>query len=324
LWHWPLYVFATMLVFNKLEYAPIVLCLTFFFSYLSYTFIESNKRIIYPKKIILSAIVIIAVSFLFYLFPINQYFLDKKIIELSDYQENHKEEINEQMSRSSCFITSTLFYEDFSEAECLKLSDSKANILLIGDSHAAVFSLSLKEKLASQDKNFLQATTSSCPFFLNPTGRDENVKLVRYILYEFIPQNCHKIERVIISANWRAKTDEELKTKVPELIDYIQKFDIKVKVLGQTETYSMSYPSIAARQLLLNKNIDSRYIELEPSLKNDLMKSFIPEDIYVDIYEIKDLKKISGYTPYLYDEDHLTKFGTEQIINYAERKRLFD
>jgi peptidoglycan/LPS O-acetylase OafA/YrhL len=323
LWHWPLSVFATVLAFNKLKYAPVLFVLTFLLSYLSYRFIESNKKIRSPQRIILCSLIALAFAFSCYFLQVNRYFIDKNMIDLSDYQNNHQAELNAQMKRASCFITSTMVYENFSTTECLNLSESQENVLLIGDSHAAVLSASLKKKLTAQGKNFLQATTSSCPFFLNPVGRDENVKLVKQVLYEFIPQNYNEIGQIIISANWKDKPDEELQIKIPELIAYLQSFNVKVKIMGQTETYSMSYPSIAARQLLLNRNLDALYIENESREKNRFIKSLIPATIFVDVYEVKGLRKIDGYTPYLFDEDHLTEFGADQIIDYAENNGLF-
>ncbi|MBV4359400.1 acyltransferase family protein [Pinibacter aurantiacus] len=324
LWHWPLWVFAAGLAFNKPGHVFVISILTLCFSVVSYRYIESNKKLFYPYKIIACTAFMTLVAALLYVFPVNQYFIDKKIIALANYQASHDEEINEQMKRGSCFLYSKSNEQDFSNTACLTLSDSMENILLIGDSHAAVLSLSLRKKLASQNKNLLQATTSNSGFFLNPTGRD--AKLVNYVLQEFIPQNHSKISEIIITKNWLTLENDQLKAKVLELVGYLQRFNIKVRVIGQTKTYAISYPTIAAKEIYLSKDLNNNYAMTESQQANTLLKQLLPSSVYVDVYDV-NLTKIKtqaeGYTPYMYDDNHLTVFGADQLIDYAGKNGLF-
>jgi hypothetical protein len=229
------------------------------------------------------------------------------------------------MKRGTCFTFSHSKYEDFSTAACLNLSDSAENVLLIGDSHAATMSLSIRKKLAAENKNFLQATTSNSGFFLNPTGREDGVKLVNYILTEFIPKNHSRISEVIITKNWINAEANELKVKLPELINYLQSFKMKIRVLGQTKTYSISFPTIAAKEIYLSKDLANGYVDDISLQRNIFLKNLLPADIYVDIYDI-NLTKITtqteGYVPYMFDDNHLSVFGADQVIDYVDKNKL--
>jgi hypothetical protein len=324
-------VFSTYLALQGYFYSLLVFILTVLFSYLSYIFIE--KKQIKPNKIIGCVIMSIIFAFASYKLPMNQYFIDKKIQDLAIYGNIHWNEIKEQLDMGKCYINSKSDYENYDEIECLTLSDTLKNVLLIGDSHASMLSSSLRKKVNSRNENFLQANVSGAKFELNPEGKSFSVDFVKYILYDFIPKNGNKIDMVIISNHWlqmRVDSKKELKQKTLDLIDYLQDAmgGGKVKIIGQTEMYSIPFPSICAREIIFNKDLHMGFIDKKALEFNLFLKSFIPDEIYIDVYDISGINKFgkynNQYVPYMYDNNHLTNFGAEQIIDYASKKGLFN
>ena len=72
--------------------------------------------------------------------------------------------------------------------------------------------------------------------------------------------------------------------------------------------------------ITFNENLDSRYIDKEAEKLNTYFKSFIPQDVYVDIYNknvIKYDKKTK--TPYMFDDNHLSHCGADQVVDYLTK-----
>lgn len=329
LWHWPLYVFTIYLGLTRLTVLTFIPVLTVIFAWLSYRYIESNKKMMIPKRILAGGIIVLAFSVLMSFVPLNRYFIDKEITDLVNYRENHKEEIAEQMSIGNCFIDLDQYSEDFRNMNngCLHLSDSTENVMLIGDSHAAVLSYSLRKELEKHHKNFLQATAAAAHFVVNPKETHQSAAYVKYILHEFIPQNVGKIKTVIfssISGGFGEDTYEGSRDRLAELIEYLQGYNIRVKVIGYTPHYRLSFPTIAAWELRINKSIDQSYEIDDVRQQNEFFKASFPDSVYIDVYDIEGLKKIEGYMPWMYDDGHLTVFGADQVVDYLSKKGVFD
>ncbi len=325
LWHWPLYVFLVGFGYEGIYAISILLAVVLLLSSVSYKYIETNRNIFSSLRQRISyTSLIILFSLTLQFIHINEYLIDDKILKLVNYQNKDKEE---QFNTGKCYLYSKSQYEDFSSQECLSISDTKRNILLIGDSHAAQFSLNLNEYLDSLNMNLLQATTSYCYPFLNPRGRDENAKLVEYVLTDFIPEHSSKIDLVIISANWvdnQVYSNDELQIKIVELINYLKQNNIKVKMIGQTENYSNPFPFILGKQLSFSFFNTDNFVNRESYDMNEYLKSFISEEIYIDVYNILDDKMSSDYEPYMFDNNHLTTWGTLQYIPFLINKGLLE
>ncbi|WP_158849272.1 acyltransferase family protein [Algibacter sp. L1A34] len=326
LWHWPLFVIASSLGFKGVYFTIILLAVVILISYASYKYIETNKNLFFSlKRRLLIPLIVIGFSVIMGSFHINKLFINDKTLELADYKEGHLDQITDQFNVGKCFFDDSFYYEDFSNADCIQLSDSKKNVLLMGDSHAAEFSLSLKNALNLLDMNLIQATTSYCFPLLNSNGREENVKLTNYILKDFIPENSTKIDLVIISANWsggQGYSNDDLKVKIIELIDYFKQNNIKVKIIGQTENYSLPFPAISSKKIVY-KYIDmTDFINIKSYDTNEFLKSFIPKEIYIDVYNLLNQKVSPDYIPYMFDKNHLTLWGADEYLKLILNEQI--
>lgn len=324
LWHWPYFVLFLSLGMDSLKYVPLLLVLSFVSACISYRYIEQSeyKRNSYILYLPLFGLML---SGLFYKYPMNKLIYDEQILRLAGFRKDYSQLQQKQFKQGSCFIYSDSRFEDYNKNVCLEIDNHRKNVLLLGDSHAAHFSYSLNKFYAEKNINLLQATTSYCFPLLNPKGRDENVKLINFMYNDFIPKNHSEIDLVIISANWKDKqlyTLPELKTKLLELIRYLESKNIKYIFFGQTETYKYPFPEIIAKKEMFpiideDNFIDKRSLES----RNFLMKT-LPPDRYIDLYNVQSLKHLSKnrLTPYMFDDNHLSMFGTDQIVRYINLK----
>ncbi|PZU87527.1 MAG: hypothetical protein DI529_07165 [Chryseobacterium sp.] len=325
LWHWVIFVLFSSIGFENLEYVPLILLLSLLMAHLSYSYIEKYD-FKFNKSIIYLSISGILISTIFYFYPISKFVYGEKELKLADFAKDYKKhQMIKQFKTGECFLYSKSKYEDYKKNVCLEIDKKRKNVLLIGDSHAAHLSYSLNKYYKKNNINFLQATTSYCFPIINPRGREENVKLVNYIFSDFVPKNNKKIDLVIISANWKdmqGYTYYELKNKIGELIKYFEDKKLNYIFLGQTETYKFPFPEIIAKKQIFSFIKEENFISKNTLETRDFLLKTIPKDKYIDLYKIKSIKHLSKdkKTPYIFDDNHFTTFGTEQIVEFISSK----
>ncbi|RBN49496.1 acyltransferase family protein [Flavobacterium psychrolimnae] len=335
LWHWPIYIiFKYYGVANELNIIPMCL-LSLIFSVLSFYFIEQNKSFS-TYKVIIPLFLIISLSsvYLFY-YPTNKFsklvsIYDASTFEIANYNEAHKAEKDKQFNPCGCFITGGDNIKDFNKEKCLKIDKSKKNMLLIGDSHSAQFSQTLREKL--KDYNLIEVSAGYTFPFPNPKGLKDSRDLMSFLYSDFIPKNASDIDVVLISVHWMmAKQSvmgyekEEIKTKLLEMTNYYSKFGIKFLILGQTESYTTTFPRVVAFNKINDNNEFSKYFSNETAFMNIFLKTIIPDKNYVDLYNLKGITKFDSNKniPYMFDDNHFTKYGTDQIVDYLLKNKYF-
>ncbi|PNW26615.1 hypothetical protein BKP44_16205 [Formosa algae] len=328
LWHWPLYVFFMSWGLSRFRYTFMLLLLSILFSILSYNFVES-KRIIEFKKVFYSSVFLLLLSGLLFHFPINKFFINKDVISLASFNKDYTTKRSKQFSSGKCFISTKSNFTDFNKNLCLEFSYTQRNVLLIGDSHAAHYSESLIKFFKEKNVNLLQATTSGGFPVLNSKGRRENTKLWDFMFDEFIPKNNSKIDFIIISANWvdlQGYNHNEIEFKIMELMNYLKTNKIDFVFLGQTEKYSSPFPEVISKKEMNNFIEVNNFIDIKSVKMNNFLKSFIPNEKYIELFNMKEILKISEdkNTPYMFDDNHFTIFGTDQIINYLEGRKEFE
>lgn len=128
---------------------------------------------------------------------------------------------------------------DFDAGECLRTVPGKANILLVGDSHAAHLWSGLKTEFA--DANVMQATSTGCKPVLSGKGERTCVDLIQMTLGTFL--QTHRPDVIILSARWIESDISDVERTLKALAGKAG----RVVVLGPIAEYAMPLPRLLAQ-----------------------------------------------------------------------------
>jgi len=325
LWHWPVIVLSQYFAFELgLLSGTCLFVISIILSYLSFRYIESSK--IRSKPILLIAAVLLVCNFTLSKYSLNKIFFKSKTLEIAYYSANHKEERNMQMSEGKCFTTAGI--KAFKNIPCLDINEHEKNYLLIGDSHGAHISQSLREALAKKGINLLQATASGgLPTYnFNDTlfwvfkseTRQQSRQVMKYIYRDFIPANISKLDGVIISANWAqwpGFSKEQILNYIRETVAYLNKQHVKCIIIGQSEVYSLPYTTILAKDIQYNTTTTSKYLDKSADEMDKFLSSALKPN-YIDIYDYGSVPPLlNNETPYMTDGNHFSKYGADLAVS---------
>lgn len=324
LWHWPVYVIAQYYGLG----ADIIMVVTFCvlsvgLGYLSYKFIEpiqfSRKR-----GIVTAMAVLFTAMFSLQYFNANRVMYDAKTLTIANNIGVKSTPFYNQYRKDTCFAETMRIYK---KKPCLCFEEGKKNILLIGDSHLAQLSQSLREGFAKDNINFLQATApATLPTIRSYYNKKNNVReLMDYTFHDFIPKNAGKIDGVIISGNWAGQGQVErgeIIGGIKGTIDYLKRYNIPIVVIGQTERYTVPYPVVAARAWQYKTDsafyLDSGSININKFLKANL------KGYYIDILNKDNFPPLSPKNvTYMRDKDHFTKYGADLAVEKIKRDKVW-
>ncbi|CAG5072018.1 hypothetical protein DYBT9623_03957 [Dyadobacter sp. CECT 9623] len=324
LWHWPIYVVGGYLGI-KLDVTSTVLYIAVSLgaAYLSYTYIESIK---FKGNIMLSVSTgsLACVAILISHYSINEVVFEEKSLAMSRYDETHQEERNRQFGIGSCFMTAHSYGpKNFKRDFCLSIKDNKKNYILIGDSHSAHLSQSLREYFQKLNVNLNQASASGCLPLLKPNGEARCRELMNFLYHDYLPKHAKEIDGVVISGNWVGYASKEvLLTDIQETLQYFKKLNLKVILIGQNETYTIPFSSIAARECEMDTELSYRYLDDSSLEVNDFLKSNLAS-MYVNIYDLNIPKISADNVPYMFDQNHFTKYGADRVAIEIFRSKQF-
>lgn len=330
LWHWPLYVLMVYLGKENFFNAWSLIIASVLLAYFSYYYIESRKTLNRVSFILASSCGILIFSGFLYVYPIN--ILSKnlsihtdKVFDIINFNEKYYSNggFQKQFNSCGCFIQHGKATK-FNYNNCLKIDKTKQNILLIGDSHSAQLSLSLREKMALNEINVLEASAGHALPVIKTKGVKKSRDLMDYVFDKFIPENRKNIDLVVVSAHWmRYKSPkigydrDELVKKLEEIIKYFSTNNIDYLIIGQTASYDMAFPKL----LGLYPNEINQHQKQDGKVINDLLMSIFPQENYLDVYNYKlwlnNNMMGSDNVPYMLDDNHLSKLGADQLINYV-------
>jgi peptidoglycan/LPS O-acetylase OafA/YrhL len=332
LWHWVLYVLFKNFGLASRQHVILLIILSILFSYFSYKYIEGNKRIARLRYIFLSTILLWICSAFLFAYPKNtitdwmSIYQNKKYI-IGEFRDNYvKTEKNGQYNPCGCAILSDESFSDYNFKKCLTLSDKKPNILLIGDSHMAQFSSSMRKW---KEYNVLEASAAYILPLKNARGKEPSEKLMNYIYEDFIPNNAEKIDLIIISAHWLMQkdpninyTNQELERRIQSTTRFFKRKNLNFLIIGQTESYTLDYPRILMLRQLSRNGTD--FLDLQSLEMNVFLKKLFNEDHYIDIYRTSEVIRYDSIRlkPYMFDTNHLTKFGADQIADKIVLERV--
>lgn len=330
LWHWPWFILFKYFGFIGAWSTVILIGISILSAYLSFKLIEKNKKLSNIYFALISSVVLAVASALLFSKPdllskLSIY--QTKKFQIADYENKYRENgKDKQFNPCNCFITNGQKINEYDSKRCLMISETKKNIFLIGDSHSAQYSSSLRNL---SDINLLEASAGYVFPFPGSRGKKDTKRLMDYVFNEFIPKNHQRINLIIISAHWLMKdnpnlhySEEEIKRGVLETIAYMNKFHINYVFLGQTETYNMSYPKILMLKNFCRK--ESEFVNSEALKMNEMLKNIVPKNNYIDLYENKSINKVdkTGEIPYMFDGNHYSKFGAQQVVKNIIEKRV--
>lgn len=332
LWHWPVYV-----LYRKYEFAlpykfsiVVPLLLSVVLASLSYYWVEQRKGQVIVRSLGLALPALIGLTVVFYLGA--QWPLWGKIRALGAKYANYFEyDEHAHLNPCNCYITDSKNYDFFDADQCLAIDSTKQNILLMGDSHAAHFSTAFRKALHDGQK--LQEISLSLTFpFPNPRGYGKSVDLWRYFYQEYLPQHYQHIDKVFISVHWLMYhykgmnyTKEEIAQGIGQMLRIFEGYGLDYYFIGQTEEYLLPYHKLALK-MKTDKTLDeSHYVNAVGARVNSYLKMIIPQERYIDIYQLKDLMHDSDRlgAPYMFDKHHLSPAGASQVINYLKQKNYF-
>lgn len=314
LWHWPVYVISNYFGLQlNIENVLIFLILSILLGYFSYKYIESIN-FSSNKLILVTMIITVLLTGFLSIFPINSFMFKSVSVYLANFEKVKLDKRN-QFSSGCCFISSgNEGVHAYRKDECLKIETGKMNILLLGDSHAAQLSLSMKEAMEKQHINMLQASASGCIPVKRSNGYERCSDIMDYIFNDFLVKNSKMIDGVFICADWSGKAAGDSNSVVVDIsntIQYLNKLHIPFLLIGQNETYNIPYSTISAKEYEYGMNIRNSYLDADSYNINEILKKAF-EPFYINIFNVKITPKLSSTnSPYMFDKNHFTIYGAD-------------
>jgi peptidoglycan/LPS O-acetylase OafA/YrhL len=324
LWHWPVYVIAQYYGLGTGAVAVVGYCLlSVGLGYLSYKYIEP-LQFTGKKKILSGMVALFAAVFALGYFNVNQMLYSKKTLAIAGYAPETNP-FFAQFRKDTCFVEGMKKYK---EEACLCFAPGKKNILLIGDSHLAQLSQSLREDYGDSI-NFLQATApATLPTVKSYYNKkNNNRQLMDYTFFDFIPKNADKIDGVIISGNWagqRIVGNDSVLFGIKEVIAYLETYDIETVVIGQTERYTVPYPVVAARSDRYDTENNEFYLDDYTQDLDDFLNANL-KGVYIDVINEEEFPPLSDEgEPYMRDKDHMTKYGADLLVARLKDDKVWE
>lgn len=322
LWHWPLIVLGTYFSLSQQwSYLLAVLILSFALGALSYHVVEKNRFLQTPKWLLTTAVLVIVTTFMGTQFPLHKLFTNPQEANLVAFHYRYPREFAAaQYGFGESHLLSRSRFEDFDTTRLFQFSDTQPNYLLLGDCHAGMFAHTLQKLARTNKVNLLQATGDDVfpaphvrPIYAGPTA------LMRYMYEHYLPENHHRIDKVILSANYAGYSKNEVEEYLDSIEAYFKKLHIPVVYIGQTESYTVEYPVIETLHLKFGIEPEN-YLQTYRTGANNFLKTSKIADRYVDVYCHASLKSTNGVESYMYDADHFSIYGTEQYKEILQEK----
>lgn len=124
---------------------------------------------------------------------------------------------------------------------CLVLADDRPNVLLVGDSHAAMYWHGLAT--AFPGVNVLQATTAGCRPLDPPAGEPACETLIGAVWTDFLPAHAQRLDTILLAGRWRSGDIAALGPTLAAL----SRHGVPVVVLGPVAEFSPDAPVILSR-----------------------------------------------------------------------------
>lgn len=322
LYHWPLYVFILFFeVDTSLKYRILAICISFILAILSYEGIEKRNYSNKAKSVLAVSLLIFIFSFSITKVDAENYTYENKnlINTTSSYKYSKKAE--DQYKIDIKHLTHKKDYKTIIQNLDIPVSDKK-NVVLLGDSHAGMFSETVNNIFADKkDINLIQITADATYPMENSKGIYPNpVQYFNYIFTEYFPKYYKNIDLIIINANYSGYPEKEIKNNLKTTEQYFSKYKIPTVYIGMTDFYVIDFPTYYYIKKKYNANMYTEEKKIRETERfNTFLKNYLG-DRYIDLLNVKINKVSAENYPYIYDTNHLTLFGTEQYRNILSQK----
>jgi peptidoglycan/LPS O-acetylase OafA/YrhL len=321
LWHWPVWVFGSLVHEPKgpLENLAYI-AVSFGLALISWRFIEAPFRTnpawrSSPRTLGFGSAAMVAAAGVTIALP----FLSQGYWQVPDKVQavagfvNY--DPNPNFRTGTCFLTSGFNkFEMFRKDDCLKLATDKPNYVLIGDSHAAHIYPGL---LQNRDINVLQATASGCKPTDGAPGEKRCTDLVSYMFNDFLPK--HHVDGVVLSGRWQVSDIPRLLSAVRKLKPYTG----KLVVLGPIVEYDRALPRLLAQAMYEGDDaLPARHHRDEPRDVDQKMRKALANSgaTYVSLYDAVCPNGTctlwtADNNPLQFDYGHMTAAGSRLILS---------
>ena len=246
LWHWPLTVFQSNYALlltggSEREQKLAIIAWSLLLATVSWRLIEQpfrvgswrpSRPVLFRSAAVGTAIVMIlgVVAWSANGFPARYTAHQLKIASYLSY------DAGPMLRSGPCFVAD-VDRETFAP-NCLALDSSRANYLLLGDSHAAELWSGLNS--VYPEINFLQATAAGCiPVIRHRLGEAPHcVHAIDNILNEFLPR--HRVDAVLMAARWKG----DYLPQIAATLDWFKTQHIPVILFGPTVVYDSPLPRL--------------------------------------------------------------------------------
>ncbi len=250
LWHWPIITFWRLrhdMVLTPADTA-IVVTLSFAAAVLSYRFVErptiDGFRGFRPGRLVAGGLVgvglIVATAGVVHLNAENWRTYPPEVRKVASYADyTATADHRAQFLDGTCFVS---LGETYQRDACLKLSTTKPNMLVFGDSHAAQYWKAIEERFPAW--NVMQATGAACRGLWNVRAESHCLGFMPWILDDWLVKN--RIDAIILAGRWLDGEDDLVKDTVSRLVAR----GVPLTVIGPTVEYEGEMPAILADAMM--------------------------------------------------------------------------
>lgn len=323
LWHWPVLVFMRQAGYSSRSDALVAIAICFVLSWLSWRFVEQPFRktgpIIKPGTFVTGGAAAMAITAVLALISVP---LNAVLLPMSDHARTiaqfDTQPSIKSMRAGSCFLNrDTKDFSAYRKDECLSVDPKRANVLLIGDSHAAQYFEALRQ--GNPDANILQATASGCLPLLNTRGERRCEDLFRFVTEEFLPQN--RMDVIIISGRWREGTVDRAYKTAEKLLAHAD----KIIIIGPNIEFASDFPRVlVAADVHKEPDLVDFYVSRAPQQVDQEFRSHNrtrPGVSYISYYETMCRQGCPTFSssgdPLLFDENHLSLSAALDFVKLA-------
>ena len=110
---------------------------------------------------------------------------------------------------------------------------------------------------------------------------------------------------------------------IKEVIAYLNRYHIKTIVIGQTERYTVPYPTIAARNYQYNTDNTTFYVDSHTLEVNSFLNTNL-KGYYINVLNADSVPPISSKNiSYMRDKDHVTKYGADVLVAKMKKNAVW-